>query len=156
MNNIKLLLHTLRAEWSLHLRHVRLLQAQQAALLTCDRDEFCRLHAQHEELLAQMEAQGNARDEALRGPDGAPRPLSTWIAEAAGRTRQTLETLQGNLQGTLQQAQELARRNAVLLENEMAFFAYMMDLYVDAARISGDDYAGHAPAAGRLGLDRRA
>ena len=156
MNNVKHLLQTLRAEWSLHLKHVQLLQAQQTALLSCDRDEFCRLHTQHEALLAQIAAHTKVRDAALRDETGAPRPLSAWLVDAVGRTRQTLENLQNGLRETLRLAQTLTQRNAQLIENDLTFFAYMMDLYVDVARLSGDGYGGHAPAAGRLGLDRRA
>ncbi len=148
----------LKQEHALRLRHCQILEAQGRALLACDRPRFVALEAEHADLLVLLDAQKAARQDVLVDDAGHPQTL-TFLMEAmpeSARPRRTLEGLRTALLEAADRAQTLARRNEMLIQNELNYLAFALDLFVEAGRTASSGYGGRALIGGRLGLDRRA
>ncbi len=75
----------LRDELALQTRHCKLLEAQEQALLACDRERFAALQDEHARMLAALEAQDAARRAALTDEEGQPLTLSALKDRCACR-----------------------------------------------------------------------
>jgi len=157
---IKVILKALRDELALQTRHARLLESQQLALLACDRVRFTALQDEYALVLVQLEAQDTARRAALTGEDGEQVLLSALKEQSTERNRATLQSLEDNLRRTLDQVQGLTRRNQTLIQNELTYLAFSLDLFVEAGRSADSGYGAHRGGSGRVSslllLDRRA
>lgn len=156
MTNEQQLIKNLRQELAAQTRHCRLLEAQGRALLACDRERFCALQEEHAGLLAELQAQEEARAALLQDEAGQPCLLSALLARVTPRDRRALETLRGGLSKTLAQVQELSARNQRLIDNELKYIAFMLDLFVEAGRSAEAGYGMGSGMGRRLLLDRRA
>ncbi len=158
----KVILKALRDELALQTRHAKLLEDQQLALLACDRVRFTALQDEYALVLVQLEAQDTARRTALTGEDGEPLLLPTLKEESSERNRATLQTLEDSLRRTLDQVQGLTRRNQTLIQNELNYLAFSLDLFVEAGRSADNGYGATrgGSTGGRMSslllLDRRA
>ncbi len=160
--NIKLILKTLRDELALQTRHARLLESQQLALLACDRVRFTALQDEYALVLVQLEAQDSARRAALTDENGEPVSLPALKEQCGERNKATVQALEDSLRRTLDQVQGLTRRNQTLIQNELNYLAFSLDLFVEAGRSADNGYAAQRSGQGRgrlsslLLLDRRA
>ena len=157
---IKAVLKTLRDELALQTRHARLLESQQMALLACDRARFTALQDNYALVLVQLEAQTASRRAVLTGEDGEPISLPALAEQCEERHRATLLALQDSLRRTLDQVQGLTRRNQALIQNELNYLAFSLDLFVEAGRSADSGYGHAGQSRSRLSslllLDRRA
>ncbi len=138
--NIKTILKTLRDELALQTRHQKLLESQQMALLSCDRVRFTALQDEYAQVLVQLEAQDTARRAAMAGHDGHALLLSAIKSQCSERNQATLQTLEDSLRRTLEQVQTLTRRNQTLIQNELDYLAFSLDLLVEAGRTADCGY----------------
>lgn len=146
----------LRQQWALQTQHCRLLEAQGQALIACDRPRFCALQADYDRLLADLEKQEAVRAALMQDTEGQARTLTALIGQFPEGTRLRLIALRDGLRATLEKAQDLARRNQRLIQNELDYMAFTLDLFVEAGRNADAAYGGLGMAGGRLFLDRRA
>ena len=158
---MKLILKVLRDELALQTRHVKLLESQQMALLVCDRVRFTALQDEYALVLVQLEAQEASRRAAMTDADGEPVLLSALKEQASERNQAVLQALEDNLRRVLEQVQSLTRRNQTLIQNELNYLAFSLDLFVEAGRSADNGYGqrgghGGGRAASLLLLDRRA
>ena len=158
--NIKVILKTLRDELALQTRHARLLESQQLALLACDRARFTALQDEYTLVLAQLEAQDSARRGALTDENDEAIALPVLKECCSDRNKATLQALEDSLRRTLDQVQGLTRRNQTLIQNELNYLAFSLDLFVEAGRSADSGYGGRGGNSSRLSslllLDRRA
>lgn len=160
--NIKQIIKVLRDELALQTRHWKLLESQQLALLACDRVRFTALQDDYAVVLVQLEAQDTARRAAMVGEDGEPVTLSVLKECCAERNQSALQTLEDSLRRTLDQVQLLTKRNQTLIQNELDYLAFSLDLFVEAGRSADNGYGANrvqsraGRAASLLLLDRRA
>ncbi len=161
-HNIKHIIKVLRDELALQTRHLKLLESQQLALLACDRVRFTALQEEYTLVLVQLEAQDAARRAAMTGENGEPLVLSVLKAECIERNQSVLQTLEDSLRRTLDQVQLLTKRNQTLIQNELDYLAFSLDLFVEAGRSADNGYGANCVrsragrAASLLLLDRRA
>ena len=161
-SNIKQILKVLREELVLQTRHLKLLESQQLALLACDRVRFTALQDDYAVVLVQLEAQDTGRRAVLVGEDRQPLTLSLLKALCSERTQSILQTLEDSLRCTLDQVQLLTKRNQTLIQNELDYLAFSLDLFVEAGRSADNGYGANCVrnragrAASLLMLDRRA
>ena len=154
-------LRVLRDELALQTRHRKLLEAQEQALLACDRIRFTNLQAEHAQMRAALESQDDARRAAMTDEAGAPLTLSALKERAPAAHRAKLDALGDMLRETLDRVQTLTRRNKTLITNELDYIAFTLDLFVEAGRSSDAGYGPQrggdwARPTGRLMPDRRA
>ena len=160
--NIKQILKVLRDELALQTRHLKLLESQQLALLACDRVRFTALQEEYALVLVQLEAQDTARRAAMVDEDGEPLMLSGLKTQCAERNQAVLQALEDSLRQTLDQVQVLTKRNGTLIQNELDYLAFSLDLFVEAGRSADNGYGTNriqsraGRAASLLLLDRRA
>jgi hypothetical protein len=159
---IKNTLQVLRAELALQKRHGQLLEGQQLALLACDRARFAVLQEEYSQMLVLLEAQDTARRAALLDENGEPLTLAQLQALAPEKDQPTLAALEGDLRQVLELVQTLSRRNQALIQNELNYLAFSLDLFVEAGRNADNGYGsrhgfpGHARHTSLWVLDRRA
>ncbi len=161
MPDTKNVMKVLRDELTLQKRHCKLLEAQKQALLACDRDRFIALHTEYKKMLPALEARDGACRAALTDEQGNSLTLSAIQSAAPAGSRAALAALKDDLHETITQVQNLARRNQTLIQNELDYFAFTLDLFVEAGRSADHGYgpnrhAGQGRLTGRLFLDRRA
>ena len=160
--NTKQIIKALRDELALQARHLKLLESQQLALLACDRVRFTALQDEYALVLVQLEAQDTARRAAMTGEDGEPISLPALKEQCTERNQTVLQTLENSLRQTLDQVQTLTRRNQTLIQNELDYLAFSLDLFVEAGRSADNGYGANrigsraGRAASLLLLDRRA
>ena len=153
MPETKQILKVLRDELALQTRHCRLLEAQEQALLACDRARFEALQEDHAKMLAALEAQDAARRAVLTDEAGEAMTLSALRETIPAKS---LRTLEDGLRRTLERVQTLTCRNRTLIKNELDYLAFTLDLFVEAGRSADTGYGGGARPLARLLLDRRA
>ena len=158
MPDTQKILKTLRDELALQTRHCKLLEAQEQALLTCNRTQFTALQEEYTEILPLLEAQDTARKAVLIDGQGEPLTLST-LKELLPPNR--LRGLEEGLRRTLERVQTLTCRNQILIQNELKYLAFTLDLFVEAGRNADTGYGPQSRdrsgwRTGRLLLDRRA
>jgi hypothetical protein len=156
MPDTQKLLKVLRDEQMLQSRHCRLLETQQRALLACDRKRFYDTQAEHAQLLAQLEVQLEARQAAFRGEDDEPIVLSEIVDDLPERSRRQILNVRDTLRLTLDRIQDLSRQNERLINNELEYIAFTLDLFVEAGRKADILYGGRSLNGCRLLLDRLA
>ena len=152
----KLILQVLRDELALQTRHRKLLEAQEQALLACDRGRFAALQEEHCRLLPLLEAQDVARRAALTDETGGALTLSALRERLPVESLRGLPALEEGLRRTLDRVQALTRSNQKLIQNELNYLAFTLDLFVEAGRMADNGYGGGRRPIGRLLLDRRA
>lgn len=153
MPETKQILKVLRDELALQTRHCRLLEAQEQALLACDRKRFAALQEEHTQMLVALEAQDGARRTALTNEEGEALTLAALRETIPAKS---LRPLEDGLRRTLDRIQTLTRRNQRLIKNELEYLAFTLDLFVEAGRNADNGYGGGGRLIGRLLLDRRA
>ena len=153
MPETKQILKVLRDELALQTRHCRLLEAQEQALLACNRVRFAALQDEHAQMLAALEIQDAARCAVLINDNGEALTLSALKETIPAKS---LRTLEEGLRRTLERVQTLTRCNQMLIKNELNYFAFTLDLFVEAGRAADNGYGGGARPLARLLLDRRA
>ena len=156
MADARQILKVLRDELALQTRHCKLLEAQEQALLACDRARFFRLQEEHADMLAALEAQDAARRAALTDDAGGPLTLSALKEAAPAPALRGLPALEDGLRPTLERVQTLTRRNKTLIQNQLDYLAFTLDLFLEAGRSADNGYGGAGRHTGRLLLDRRA
>lgn len=156
MTDAKRILQVLRDELALQTRHRKLLEAQELALLSCDRARFAVLQEEHCGMLAALEAQDDARRAALVDEAGGPLTLSVLAELLPAASLRGLPALEDGLRQTLDRVQALTRSNRRLIENELNYLSFTLDLFVEAGRTADNGYGGGGRLTGRLMLDRRA
>ena len=82
MPNTKEIIKVLRDDLALQTRHCKLLEAQEQALLACDRERFAALQTQYARMLLELEAQDGARKAVLMDEEGQALTLSALKAGA--------------------------------------------------------------------------
>ena len=155
MTDVLRLTRLLREELALQNRHCRLLEAQQRTLIACDRDRFCALQDEYAALVERLEAQCAARDRILRDAQGQPMTVTALIDTLPEVKRPLLLALRDDLARVLEQARDLCRRNQTLIQNELNFMAFSLDLFVEAGRRADASYGGGGWVRRKL-LDRTA
>lgn len=158
MTDTKTILKALRDELTLQTRHCKLLEAQEQALLACNRERFAVLQEEHAQMLPLLEAQDAALKEVLRDDNGTFLTLSA-LKEILPSNN--LRGLEDSLRQTLGRVQTLASRNQILIQNELKYLAFTLDLFVEAGRSADNGYGPQSRSrgsrlTGRLLLDRRA
>ena len=158
MTDTKQILKVLRDELTLQTRHCKLLEAQEQALLSCDRERFAALQEEHAQMLPALELQDAEVRDALQDDDGNSLTLSA-LKELLPPN--SLRDLEERLRQTLERVQTLSRRNQTLIQNELKYLAFTLDLFVEAGRSADNGYgpqsrSGGGRLTGRLLLDRRA
>ena len=156
MTDAKRILQVLRDELALQTRHRKLLEAQEMALLSCDRARFAALQEEHCAMLAALEAQDDARRAVLVDEAGGPLTLSALAELSPESSLRGLPALEDGLRRTLDRVQALTRSNRRLIENELNYLSFTLDLFVEAGRTADNGYGGNGRLTGRLMLDRRA
>ncbi len=156
MTDDKQLTRLLREELALQTRHCRLLEAQERALVTCDRPRFTRLQDEYAALLGQFQAQAQARAALLRDADGAQTTVAAALEALPEAARPGPAALRDTLARTLGRAGELCRRNERLIRSELDYIAFSLDLFVEAGRRADACYGGGGRVGRRKLLDRRA
>ena len=156
MPDTKQILKVLRDDLALQTRHCKVLEAQELALLTCNRALFAQTQEQHAALVAKLEVQDAARRAALVDDDGQPLTLSGLKEIAPQGSLRGLGALEDGLKHILDQVQALTRRNRSLIQNELDYIAFSLDLFVEAGRTAGESYGGSKKMSSRLLMDRRA
>ncbi len=156
MTDTKRILQVLRDELALQTRHCKLLEAQEQALLACNRARFAALQEEHCGMLTILEAQDAARRAALTDEAGAALTLSALKEMLPATSLRGLPALEDGLRRTLGRVQALTRSNQKLIQNELNYLAFTLDLFVEAGRTADNGYGGGGRMAGRLLLDRRA
>ena len=156
MPDIQKILTILRDEQALQTLYCKLLETQQRALLACDRKRFQDTQMEHAQLLARMEVQAAARQAAMRGDDGEPCVLSAIVEDLPERIRRPILNVRDTLRLTLDRIQELSRQNERLINNELEYIAFSLDLFVEAGRKADILYGGRSLNGCRLLLDRLA
>ena len=134
--HFKLIVKTLRDELALQTRHVKLLESQQLALLACDRARFTALQDEYALVLVQLEAQEARRNAALTDDAGEPVLLSVLKMESEAN-HHALQAVEDALRETLETVQGLTRRNQTLIQNELDYLAFSLDLFVEAGTHGG-------------------
>lgn len=156
MPNAAHLLKVLRDELALQTRHCKLLEAQEAALLACDRARFFVLQTEHMQLLPLLQAQEEARKTVLRDDSGQPCTLGVLAALCPEANRRALTQMGESLRQTLGRIQTLTERNQQLVENELKYLAFTLELFVEAGRSADRGYGyGGRTASHRMLLDCR-
>ena len=155
MPDTKRILKVLREDLALQTRHCKLLEAQELALLTCNRALFAQTQEQHAAMVAKLEVQDAVRRAALVDDEGKPLTLSGLKELVPESSLHGLGALEEGLKHILDQVQALTRRNRALIQNELDYIAFSLDLFVEAGRTAGEGYGG-TMVTGRLLLDRRA
>lgn len=149
-------LKLLRDELDVHTRHMKLLEAQQGALLACDRPRFCGMKAEQELMLQLLEAQKTAREHALTDAGGNLMAISALIERCPEKQRKGLWLVQDRLIQTVKRVKDLSSQNKRLIENEIEYIAFTLDLFVEAGRKQKNVYGGFGSLRSRMLLDRRA
>jgi hypothetical protein len=147
------ILKLLRDELDLQRRHCKLLEAQQNALLVCDRPRFCGMRAEQDLMLALLAAQQTVREAELEDGNGNVVGITALIEQLPARQRRAYELVVDSLLSVAGRVQELSIQNKKLIENEMAYIAFALDLFVEAGRKARTVYGGSFRP--RLLLDRR-
>lgn len=153
MRDTNQLARLLREELKLQTRHCKLLEAQQRALIACDRARFCVLQDEYTALLALLDGQAKKRQEMMRDEAGEPVTLSACMEGLSARQQATLAGIRDELKRTLERAQGLCGRNQRLIQNELNYIAFSLDLFVEAGRRADVNYGG-SRWGGRKLLDR--
>lgn len=158
MYDTQALITVFKQEHSLRTRHCQVLEAQQRALLACDRARFIALEPDHADMMVKLEEQEALRQTALMDDDGEAITLSAVLEEIEGNSRafRILTSLRDKLYETIERSRTLMQRNEMLIHNELSYLEFSLDLFVEAGRSAGQSYGGGAMLGGRLGLDRRA
>ena len=148
-------LKLLREELDLQTRHMKLLEAQQNALLACDRPRFCGMKAEQDLMLKLLDAQETAREAEMAEPNGNLLAISALMERCPEKQQRALGLVRDSLIKTINRIQDLTLQNKQLIENELEYIAFTLDLFVEAGRKTRNDYGGFGSLRGRMLLDRR-
>jgi hypothetical protein len=150
-------LKLLRDELDLQTRHMKLLEAQQTALLACDRPRFCEMKAEQDLMLRLLDAQQTAREAEMVDCNGNLLAITALLERTPEKQQRALGLVRDSLIKTIKRVQELTVQNKQLIENELEYIAFTLDLFVEAGRkATRNDYGGFGSLRGRMLLDRRA
>jgi hypothetical protein len=149
-------LKLLRDELDLQTRHMKLLEAQQSALLACDRPRFCEMHAEQQLMFQLLDAQQTACEAELQDSNGNLIAISALMERCPEKQQRALGLVRESLIKTINRVQDLGEQNKQLIENELEYIAFTLDLFVEAGRKAKNDYGGFGSLRGRMLLDRRA
>ena len=150
------LIKFLRSNIALQSRNCHLLEAEQKALMACNRPLFCELHARHNELLREMQQADFERKCLLTAENGSVGTIGQLLALLPARERRVAENLRDTLRKISEHAGALCLRNRMLIRNEVKYMSFMMDLFIETGRNEETKYSSYAAFRGRALLDRRA
>ena len=160
MADAKKILKVLQDELKLQNRHLRLLEAQHSALLACDRPRFCGLKEEHALMLSLLESQEAIRCSVMRDEAGNTVSLSALLREIPQISHRNILAVSQELKRILGRVQVLGQQNQKMIQNELEYIAFTLDLFVEAGRkadVSYANYGGRRPTVGtRMFLDRLA
>lgn len=128
---IKSIIEILQKELTLQKRHIELLQTQHGALISCDRAAFAAAQKDYVRLLAEVKRHAAQRSLALGG--NTP-PLKERIAAWPQRERAQGEALLVAIFTLIGRIKLVSLQNAAMIQNELRYGKFMLDLYIDAAR----------------------
>lgn len=143
----------LKGELSLQKRHIKLLQAQNEALIACDRPRFFQLFQGYSEFLKELEQHAAKRDTALAGT-----PLASLTAEWPDEDAGQAKKISDDIRDALARAKEISAQNQKLISRELTYIDFLLNLYVEAGRRSAS-YANSgefAPAIGNRLINQMA
>ena len=146
----------LRTELEIQTRHKKLLETQQEALLACDRPRFCGMKAEQDLMIQLLDAQKTAREAELAEPNGNLLAISALMERCPEKQQRALGLVRDSLIKTISRVQELSEQNTQLIENELEYIAFTLDLFVEAGRKADILYGGRSLNGCRLLLDRLA
>jgi hypothetical protein len=159
MAEAKKILKVLQDQLQIQTRHIRLLEAQQCALLACDRPRFCELQEEHASLLALLEKQEAARCAVMCDQAGNTVSLSKLLEGIPQNDHRNILAVSDSLKSALDRVRLLGQQNQQMIQNELEYLAFTLDLFMEAGRKADNThaYGGSRPTVGtRMFLDRRA
>jgi len=130
-NEPKSIIEILRSELQLQRRHYQILQEQHAALLVGDRQRFAVTQQMYSHFLADARRHADARALVL-GPVKVN--LKDRMVAWTSRDRVAGIALIEAIRDLLDKIQTLGRSNAAMIENELRYGKFMLDLYMEATR----------------------
>jgi hypothetical protein len=127
----KIIIDILRAELQLQRRHTQILQEQHQALLVGDRAWFAMTQRLYIQYLADAKRHADLRLKVL-GPPTVPlkKRMSGW----SPRERTAGFALVDAIRALIENVRLLGRSNAAMIENELRYGKFMLDLYLEATR----------------------
>ena len=152
MTDAKKLTEVLRQELALQNRYCKLLEAQKRALLACDRVSFSKLVPEQEAVAETLGMQETRRRATFQSEVGEPMTISALIKDLPEGAKRPVNALRNDLRKVLDKVAVLSQQNQVLIENELGYISFALDLFVDAGR-KADSYGG-SRGGRRLFLDR--
>lgn len=135
----------LREELGLQKRHVKLLQAQNEALVACDRPRFFQLFEEYSRFLVELERHSVRRNKALGGLS-LVEASAEWPDDEAGQAKK----VSGEIKRALERAKEISAQNQKLISRELTYIDFLLNLYVEAGRRSAS-YANSGEFAPAIG-----
>ena len=132
----------LTSELKLQEKHLSLLRNQKAALIACNRKAFCRLYAEYEDILNDLEMQDEDRKRCFR--DGAR--LKTEIAAWPEQDRVRAERAMMRLHSLMREIDNQSKQNVTLISNDLNLMNFQLDLFTRAIN-KGFQYASSGAAA---------
>ena len=145
MYTSKEVIKLLKGELALQKRHIKLLQAQNEALIACDRPRFFQLFEGYSAFLKELEQHAAKRDTALAGA-----PLAGLTDEWPDEDSAQAKKLSEEIRNALFLAKEISARNQKLISRELTYIDFLLNLYVEAGRRSAS-YANSGEFAPAIG-----
>jgi len=145
MYDSKNIIKILKSELSLQKRHIKLLKAQNEALIACDRPRFFQLFEGYSGFLTQLQQHAQKREASLAGTT-LTEAAAGWPAEESAQAKKLSE----EIKQALEQAKEISAQNQKLIARELTYIDFLLNLYVEAGRRSASyAHSGEfAPAIG--------
>ncbi len=128
----------LKHELELQRKHVRCLRDQNSALISCNRAKFEQQQKSYVALLSELEAQESRRNKLLAG-----RSLGDGSQEWTSQQRTALLRVCEQIGSASVQARDLNSQNRLLIEGELRYMSFMLDVMLDTARKTGHSYEAH-------------
>lgn len=145
MDTSKDVIKLLKGELALQKRHIKLLQAQNEALVACDRPRFFQLFEGYSAFLKELEVHAGTRDKALGGV-----PLASITAQWPDEDSGQAKKLSDEIRKALARAREVSAQNQKLISRELTYIDFLLNLYVEAGRRSAS-YANSGEFAPAIG-----
>jgi hypothetical protein len=125
----RVILRHLAAEITLQRIHVKLLSAQRMALVQRDHEGFVGLQPEHGSCLADLSSQAEERRRLLRG-----RSMAAVFASWPEAEQTKAKALARQLRQLLKEARMLCAQNAAMINNELRYADFLLDIFVKAGR----------------------
>ena len=86
----------------------------------------------------------------MQDAEGNALTLSALLEGLPGKEQGTLAAVRQDLRQTLERVQTLSCQNQQLIQNELEYIAFTLDLFVEAGRRAESAYGGRGALGGRL------